>query len=129
MGRRSYGLPEYRRLAEKKELIFLDGVTPTYTTDSVRWKCKRCGRIILKSYANTKRNPPCICYSKTLSENDYLNLAEQLGLKWVGETLPKTNKDETMWFSHKTSTNFKAAYYDMAYSVIRPDLRKYVING
>lgn len=117
MGRPSLSINDYRRLAERKGLTFCSERAPRYTTNSVTWKCLRCGRITSRSYANVRRNAGCRCSHQVASPNKYQVLANRLGIKWTG-TLPQNTKSPTQWYSPEQNVTFTATYAQLAYGRI-----------
>jgi hypothetical protein len=116
MGRKSLSLADYRHLADEFNLDFI-GPVPGQTRQSTTWRCRRCLRLLCKSYNNLKYGPlPCTCYShRQLHEQDYRNLADRLGLIWQGDNLPQNTKQSTQWFSNAHNVGFEASYHVLAY--------------
>lgn len=120
-------IDDYHQLAQSKNLEFTGGQEPPNTLCPTFWTCKRCRRLIKKSYHSVKYDKnSCRCFSSLhLKERDYKQLASKLKLEWVGPHLPKNTKTYTSW---KTSwgAKFVASYYELAYR-IKSELQPFVV--
>lgn len=121
-------LDDYYSLGESKGVVPLIDALPKNTNTSIEWQCRRCTRIVSKSYANVVRSEfPCICHSPfALDEDDYEKVAELLKLDWRGEHLPINSKQKTRWYSYRTRMEFDAAYSELAYQRIKKSLHRYI---
>lgn len=130
MSRKSFGIEEYQALAAENELEFIAAAPPVMTRLSTRWKCLRCGRILRKSYdvIRHKQSAPCLCrvQGKTNGPEKYKELADRLGIQWIGETPPQNIKAMTRWFNPHDEITFEAPYVSLAYSIIPERYAQYL---
>lgn len=85
------------------------------SSDPVYWQCKNCGRTIHRCYTKMRFSPyACRCRSQmALKREDYESLAAELGIIFLGgKTLPRTNKERTVW-KNKNGVKFRAAYHQL----------------
>jgi hypothetical protein len=126
MGRKSKTLEDYRAMARENELTFLGEEAPLEVRHSTFWRCNRCGREMQKSYNNVKYQNACRCRADTLTEGDYMRLADNLGLLWEGDSIPQNVHTATHWRSLKLNVGFRASYGALAYGKIPKSLALYV---
>jgi hypothetical protein len=118
---------DYEALAEQRDLVFMGSTTPESIKISTVWKCKRCGRVIRKSYDNTRQHENgCICWSKSLTLDDYQELGNKLEIDWSALEFVPNISTKTMWKSRKLGVYFNASYRELAYDRIPKRLRIYV---
>lgn len=127
MGRLPKSRADYETLAAEKDLEFLGVTTPESIKFSTQWKCKRCGRLIRKSYDNAIHHEAgCICWSKSLQRSDYDLLGERLGISWDALEFVPNISTQTVWKSNRLGVYFRASYRELAYGRIPKRLRLYV---
>lgn len=104
-----------------------DGNAPRSVYETTRWKCTRCGRDNKFNYHKLQQGETrCRCAGvRSKSEQDYLELAEKLGIKWIGQSLPLTTTTETEWKAANGET-FTADYNSLIRSKVPVKLREYL---
>lgn len=110
---------QYEEEAKKRNLELLD-FAPLSVTTPVRWRCKLCGKIMEKSYAAFYYTETgCRCQSKNrFGEQKYNKLAEDLGIRWVGDKVPLNVYEETEWIG-PSKARVKATYYQLHYGKVK----------
>jgi hypothetical protein len=98
-----YGKDKYRLLVQDVDFVWAENASPKNTTCKTLWQCSK-GHIISRSYHEMEQSlskgrycPEC----SKISEDDYHLLAEQREIKWIGNSLPNTITDKTMWQCQK----------------------------
>lgn len=96
----AYAETDYLELAELFEGRYL-GPYPKYAKEKTNWLCKNNHRIT-KSFTDIKRyilnniNICSICVPRSKLESDYIDLANKLGIKFVGP-ITKFTHEKTNW--------------------------------
>ena len=114
-------IEDYETLAKSKGLVYFGGDIPLKTTNLLTGKrgmgfvCTECDTIRTTSYDNLKNTRGCqncaknAAKKKPLPPEAYYQLADEVGLTWLGETPPPLIKDKTLWVcknGHRRETSF-----------------------
>jgi len=126
-------LSDYEGLAAEHMLEFLEETAPRSINVSVRWKCKRCGRPLKKSWSNLayKANS-CRCWNGIqVSEDEYASAAEKLTKKYgltitfiKGDYITRNTRQEVDWMIAEVAEIFKASYRELVYNGISLRVQK-----
>lgn len=116
MARMSLTKAEYEAAGAAKDLT-LTGPVPFSVQDKTRWVCNHCKKVHVKTYRAVYLGKyGCTCRStSSLSDDDYKDLADRLGLILTGMK-PSSSKIKTEWWSKQTKEHFEASYYELAYA-------------
>lgn len=104
---------DYNAVANPKGLELV-GQAPASVREQATWRCLLCGREHVKTYRTVKYAANgCECF-KALTKVDYQQLATNLGIEWLGNTVPTTNKSMTKWRGPSREI-VEASYHQLAY--------------
>lgn len=93
------------------------GPLPRYTTDKTNWVCLRCKTSHQRSYSDLGRGKyGCPC-RRSLPDTAYTDLAENLGIEWLGPPVKNVYTD-TEWRIGEVTV--QAPYRDLFYEEHRP---------
>ena len=117
MGRLSLTTQDYIDTALEKGLTFTGKTAPYSVYDKTWWVCNNpgCRKEHYKTYrAVYLKDVGCICQTKmTLSDDNYRELAEKLGIEWVGARPPNV-ATSTEWKT-KSGKILSMPYSKLAY--------------
>lgn len=107
---------------------------------STGWICNTCGHYWQTSFKHIQNGTGCPkCSQKApKTERDYHNLADSLGLRWIGETLPKNVTEQTAWECASCGFSYLRSYDKQANrdnnipcrkcEGLKPDYRQVVLS-
>jgi hypothetical protein len=112
MGRRRKTEQDYMTLANEREIHWL-GTLPRRVVDKTTWRCSK-GHTWQASYHSIRKGTSCPYCSNRVpkTEADYVKLAEENELKWVGSQIPPTTHEITKWQCAK-GHSWDARYHDI----------------
>lgn len=88
---------DYKDLAERLDIFWADDKPPETSQIETRWMCKK-GHSWESSWKKIKAYPACPACVQAQKNEKFLHLvSEKNGIRWVGETIPKTSKELTEW--------------------------------
>lgn len=89
---------DYRKLAEQSGLTWTGEVVPERVRDATTWACcnNHAWRATYNSVQQGSRCPYCAGKAPK-TEADYHTLAGKRELKWLGDQLPPTTRENTFW--------------------------------
>ena len=89
---------DYHVLAESRGFNWVGGVFPRDIKDPTWWECEELHRWEA-NYNSIQQGSGCpVCFGNNRKTRlDYHNLAENRGFRWVGEVLPGSTHDLTLW--------------------------------
>jgi hypothetical protein len=104
---------DYKSLAKEKRFSWIGKEVPKNISIKTWWRCEK-GHKWLARYNDIYNGNGCpYCYGNVKkTRKNYYELAESSGFKWVGDVLPKDNKDSTLW-ECKTEHRWKANYHSI----------------
>ncbi len=114
-------LLDYADMADNFNLDYLGGDPPPRVNEQTAWRCRICHREFDRSYRQLRRRrieskPGCRCGGKqALKAHDYREMAQRLGIYWVGPHLPPTSRNKTGWKSGDLI--FRASYRDLSQTI------------
>ena len=97
-----FGEEHYQRADIDRNFKWIGSVAPANARTLTPWECTECGHEWEASLSNInhKTNPtgcPKCSGKAPLTERDYIDLAAERGIVWIGSDLPKTNATKTEW--------------------------------
>jgi hypothetical protein len=115
---------EYEKEGAKKGLVLI-GATPESIRAPGRWRCIYCRDISEKTLRAVRvAQYGCPCQKpEALSYDRYPDLAERLGIEWVGTFKPRNIKTPTQWKNTSNGAIVQVTYYQLAYHHIREDIK------
>lgn len=104
------GREEYEEF-ERQTGYKLLGSVPSNIKDKTLWQCPK-GHQYETSFAILKKDHGCsVCYGHTRrTEKDYLDLANELGIKYIGPFPPPSSIDKSKWTCALCETIFERCY-------------------
>lgn len=122
MARPSLGRTDYIKAGAEKGLEYIGGRTPSSVFEVTQWRCLNCGEEVEKSIRAVKYGEVGhTCQNRvSLKPEDYNDLANRLGIKWVGSTysnrVPRNTKTPTLWMGVNDQI-VEATYQQLAYGM------------
>lgn len=114
----------YHKIAQAVGALWLGGVIPKSQSTKTTWKCGTCKAIFQCTYQaiDSRRRkskygcPKCGKEARVdqrrLKRSDYVNGALDRGIHWVGDKVPKRNREKTSWQCPNGHT-WEAPYHDV----------------
>lgn len=114
---------DYRTVGIDKGIHWLENTLPESSQHDSLWGCSQ-GHIFEHCYHHIRHSEyGCkICGVQAradeyrLPEDDYLNIGLTRGVKWIGDTVPKTGKHKTLWECIQQGHIWETSYASIAYN-------------
>lgn len=106
--KKQLSIKNYIEIGKEKNFYWLGKSVPRNVEIHTSWQCLICGHKWEASYHSIRNTDNCpVCVRRIngerirLTAEDYHNAASQNGLTWIGDFVPQTSSDNTLWKCEK----------------------------